>query len=158
MEEIKAYLLRITAAALICGISMCLVRNKKLSGGLIKLLTGVVMAVTVLGPVVDIPFDSIANFSPTFGQSAQDAVTDGKNTAMDAWVKGIKEAAQAYILDKAESYDAKLEVDVTVEPAQPPVLTGVRLKGSISPYGKKMLQEAIAQQLGIPKEDQIWTG
>lgn len=158
MDQIKSYLLRLTAAALICGIASCLVNNKKLSGSLVKLLSGVFMTLVVLGPILHLQLGGIGDFTPKIEQSAMEAAEDGKNTAMEAWVKGIKEAAQAYILDKAESYGAQLTVEVTVEPSQPPTLVGIHLKGSISPYGKKMLQEVISQQLGIPEEDQTWTG
>lgn len=158
MDEIKNYLLRLCAAALICGIAACLVHNKKTTGSLLKLICGVFLALTVLGPIASIRFDGIGNFAPQIGQSAQAAVDEGKNTAMDAWIAGIKESAKSYILDKAESYGAQLEVEITVEGTDPPSLVGVRLEGSISPYGKKMLQEAISQQLGIAEEDQIWIG
>lgn len=158
MDEIKNYLIRLTAAALICGIAMCLVQKKKMSGSLIKLLCGVFMALTVLGPIINIQLDGIGSFSPQIGQSAQNAVADGKNTALDAWVEGIKQSTRSYILDKAESYGAQLEVEVTVARSNPPKLTGVRLKGDISPYGKKMLQEVISQQLGVAEEDQLWVG
>ena len=49
------------------------------------------------------------------------------------------------------------KVEVTVDTSQTPVPNAVRVSGQISPYGKKQLQQMIANDLGIALEAQIWT-
>lgn len=68
----------------------------------------------------------------------------------------IKSRVEAYILDKAESYGAKLKVEVMLSEDQVPVPMSVRITGSISPYGKKMVTQLIREDLGIASEEQVW--
>jgi len=158
MDDIRSYLVRLTAAALICGITSALGKKKGITGAMVKILTGIFMVLTVFGPLLTVSTDGIWALVPDIEGYAQSAAEDGKIAAQDAWIQGIKEASESYILNKAEAYDARLEVEVYVEAAEPPVLSGVRLRGSISPYGKRMLSSAIFQDLGIPEEAQQWSG
>lgn len=157
MDGIKTYLLRLTAAALVCGIATGIAKGKKLPGSLIKLLCGVLMALVLLSPLMGISGTDLLALTGDYTDAANDAADMGKNAAALAWVDGIKTATEAYILDKADLYDASIAVEVTVRAGQPPVPGSVRISGRISPYGKKMLTEEIAQMLGIAEEDQVWT-
>jgi hypothetical protein len=47
---------------------------------------------------------------------------------------------------------------VTLSDELPPVPVEVRLSGDISPYIKTRLQSILEDDLGISKENQIWTG
>ena len=70
----------------------------------------------------------------------------------------IKGETEAYILDKAASLGVELEVDVLLEDMYPMAPKTVRLSGSVSPYVRNRLQNIIAEELGISKENQIWIG
>lgn len=157
MDLVKTYLLRLTAAALVCGIAAGMAKDKKLPGSLIKLLCAAVMVLTALAPLTNINGASFLDLPESIGESADSTVQAGKNAAASAWAEGIKQSAESYILDKADLYDATLSVEVTVTGDSPPVPSGIRISGRISPYGKKMLKEEITQKLGIAEEDQIWT-
>ena len=157
MDGLKTYLLRLTAAALICGIAAAMAKDKKLSGSLVKLVCGAVMVLSLLAPLMGLRGVDIPVIPDSFASSAEAAAQTGKIAAAAAWAEGIKTAAESYILDKAELYDAALNVEVTVSGDEMPAPIGVRISGRISPYGKKMLKEEIVQKLGIAEEDQIWT-
>lgn len=157
MDEIKSYLLRLTFAAIICGIGTALVKDKQIPGSFLKLLTGAIMSLTLLGPLLNFQPGDLLTSVGSFSDAADEAVSVGKNAASQAWSDGIKTSAESYILDKASLYDASITVEVTVSGGQMPVPAGVRISGRISPYGKKMLKEEIAQNLGISEEDQVWT-
>ena len=68
----------------------------------------------------------------------------------------IKSRVQAYILDKADSFGTSLEVEVILDQDHIPV--SVELQGNISPYARAQLTEIIEEDLGIPKEHQLWIG
>ena len=68
----------------------------------------------------------------------------------------IKARIQAYILDKADSFGTQLDVEVILD--QDNIPTSVELRGNISPYAKAQLTGIITENLGIPKEYQLWTG
>lgn len=158
MGDIRSYLLRLTAASLICGIAVSLVKKKGIPGTTVKMISGLFMAMTVLAPLVRVSTAGFDSFLPDIRYHTQSAVADGKNAAQEAWIQGIKASAETYILNKAEVYEAKLEVSVNVEGSDPPSLSGVQLRGSVSPYAKRMIMAAISMELGISEEDQQWIG
>ena len=114
------------------------------------------MVITVAAPLAQLqPYDLAERF-PVVGEEVEDAVSNGKGAAYEAMAASIKAQTEAYILDKAESFGASLTVEVSVEGPDLPVPCGVRIAGSISPYGKKQLSDMIVKDLGIPAEEQIW--
>ena len=78
--------------------------------------------------------------------------------ADDALRQIIKTETEAYILDKAAQFDLQLDVQVALTDDVMPVPESVQLTGSVSPYVKSRLQILISNDLGIPKEQQLWTG
>ena len=66
----------------------------------------------------------------------------------------IKANTETYILDKATTMEVELNVEVTLDGLIP---KKVILQGAVSPYTRASLSDWIAQQLGIPREAQIWT-
>ena len=157
MAQIKTYIIRLIAAAVLCAMASALVKNKGISAGMMKLLCGVIMTLTMLTPLLDIRITDLTRITADYRSAAKAAVADGENAATHALADSIKAAAESYILDKAAIYDAAITVEVTVSADPLPIPTGVRIAGRVSPYGKKMLKEEIVQKLGVAEEDQIWT-
>jgi hypothetical protein len=60
-------------------------------------------------------------------------------------------------LDKAQALNTALEVEVTLSDDEIPIPVKVRLSGKVSPYAKGRLQQIISEELGIERENQIWT-
>ncbi len=156
MDGIREYLIRLTAAALVCGIVTSLVGKKGSIGSVIKLLVGIFMMMTIVSPWMRIRFDSLESYFEDISTHAQVLVDEGENAVRDDLATIIKEKTQAYILDKANSFGAELTVEVSVDGSELPVPNVVRISGSISPYGRKQLESIITQELGIALEDQIW--
>ena len=65
--------------------------------------------------------------------------------------------AEAYILEIAGQLSASVTVEVSVGGDSIPVPQSVRLDGAVTPYAKSRLQTIISEELGISKENQIWT-
>jgi hypothetical protein len=154
MEAIKEYLVAITSAALICGLVNALAGGKSTTAKLLRLLCGLFMAATVMKPLVDIQITDIRSFVDQLTVDADLAVMNGEEIASNEMKRIIKEKTETYILDKAKTLGAELEVDVTLDGVIP---TAVTLKGNISPFAKASLCETIARDLGIALEEQIWS-
>ena len=154
MEGAKDYLLSVTAAALICGSVGCLAGEKGSISRLMKLLCGMFLAVTVIGPVVNVKIDDLSVFTDRLAVDAELTAAIGEEKASDEMKRIIKEKSEAYILDKAKSLGADLKVNVVLEDVIP---VGVTLTGDISPFAKTSLAASIVQDLGIPLEEQVWT-
>lgn len=155
MEEIRKYLLSVVVAAVCCGIISSLTK-KGSSHGILKLLTGIFLTFTLIRPLARLELKDVTSFLPTFSHKAEEAAADGKIFAWEAAASIIKEESEAYILDKAEALNVSITAEVTLDESDIPAPASVRLCGNVSPYIRQRLQSIIAQDLGIPQEDQIW--
>ena len=69
----------------------------------------------------------------------------------------ISEAAETYILDKAQAMELTCSAEVSVRlKKQYPIPWSVVIHGHGTQSQKKALTEAIASELGIPEERQEW--
>ncbi len=156
MEGVRKYLLSVICAAVICSVVNTLTGKKTANGGIIKLISGLFMALTLISPLVQIRLTDYGDYFNDFSLDAHTAVTYGEAAAIDEMRTIIKSQTEAYIFDKAASMDATVDVEVTLNDDYPPVPIGVKITGSLSPYSKEILSGYIANDLGISKEDQIW--
>ena len=158
MENLRQYIIAVTAAAMICSIAKSISSEKNTAGTILRLIAGIFMCVTVLSPVVRLDFSALPALSENFVEQANAAAAQGKNATADEINTIITEQIQAYILDKAEAFGSRLQVEVHIATDgsyRPEIVT---LQGNISPYAKSRLQQIIEEDLQIPKEDQQWIG
>ncbi len=156
MEALRQYLLSVTAAALICGILDKLLAGKGTAAAIGKMMAGIFLALTVISPFAKLKLDTLEDLTMDFRLEASEAVADGQMQTNSALADIIKQRTEAYILDKAEELCVALTVQVEISREEIPVPVSVRLQGNISPYAKGRLQKDIEDNLGVPKEKQIW--
>lgn len=157
MNGLRQYILCITTAALILGMITGLVGNGS-GKEILRLTAGLVMALVVIRPLVGAELFSLAEFPSAILWDAENAVSDGKSIAQAALADVIKAETEAYILDKAAALKADVHVQVTVVGESTPIPTAVTIEGVVSPYARQRLSTILETELGIPKENQIWTG
>lgn len=155
--DFREYILKLLSAALLCGVAVGFFSEKSAAGSVIKMVCGVVMVLTVVSPWTHIRIRDAADYFDKIQSDGSLAAAVGENMASDELKAIIISRVEAYILDKAESYGAKLQVEVILSEDPVPTPRSVRIRGSISPYGKKMMTQMIREDLGIASEDQIWT-
>lgn len=156
MESLRQYVITVTAAAIIAGILAGFMDEKSSSGGLIRLIAGLFLAFAVISPVVQLDWDGITASLSDFSAEGSLAAAEGENIASETYSSIIKSETEAYILDKAAELSAELEVEVTLDDGYVPAFVAIR--GAVSPYAKLRLQQILEDDLGISKENQIWTG
>lgn len=132
--------------------------NKSSIGVLIRMVCSLFLCIVAVRPVADLDLSYLTDFADAYTQSAQAASDAGTALAEDALCQIIKTETEAYILDKAGIYGLQLDVQVTLTDDAVPVPESVQLDGAASPYAKTCLQQLISDDLGIPKEQQVWTG
>ncbi len=157
MEAVRQYLLAVTAAAVVCGIAQRLLGKKGTAAGIGKMLTGLFLVFTVISPFTRLHLDDLTDFTAGIEADAADAVAAGQSDQKKAIAESIMQRTRAYILEKAEALNLRLTVEVTLSDSGLPAPVGVRIAGSASPYAKARLQSIIENDLGIPKENQLWT-
>jgi len=122
------------------------------------LICGIFLLLCVIRPVANIPITGISRFAIPYREKASDAVSAGEEYARAQLCEIIKAESEAYILDKAYELDAVICVEVNLSTDEIPHPVTVRISGDVSPYVRQKLQQIIAQELSIAKENQIWTG
>lgn len=158
MDTVRGYLLSITVVALCCGILCSILGKKGLTGSTVKFLCGIVMLLTVVGPLLNIRIGDIKNSFVGISQEGKSIAALGQESALKEYMDNIKERTAAYILDKAENLGAELTVEVTLSDDDLLVPCAVKLSGTVSPYAKRVLKETIARDLGIQEGEQTWIG
>lgn len=158
MEWIRQYLIAVTAAAIICGIAKSIADEKAVSGTVIRLIAGLIMTLTVLSPLLKLNLGELPDITSGFVADGKLAATQGKELAQQQLNAIIKDRLRAYILDKAASFGAELEVEVLMPEDGSVHPNGIILRGTVSPYAKARLQEMIEEDLNIAKEKQQWIG
>ena len=157
MNSVGAYILRLTAAAVICGLISGIVGTKGALASVVKLMTGLFLCFSVVSPFLKVNVGNLTGYLDDLQVSGEEIVMEGESAVKKELEAIIKSKTEAYILDKAASYGAELAVEVSVDTTETPVPNAVRVSGQISPYGKKQLQQIIINDLGIALEAQIWT-
>ena len=157
MDGIRRYLLTVTAAALVCAIVGALFDKKGAPAAVMKLLCGLFMTFCVISPFMDFELMDFSSFTGSFSDDAAAAVSDGKSMASNAQADIIKEQTRTYILDKAQTLDLDIDVEVILDSSDIPAPCAVILRGAVSPYAKEVLGQYIENNLSIPKENQTWS-
>lgn len=156
MDSIRQYLLSIIAAAIICGVAVSLMHKKCTQASILKLLTGIFMAITIIAPLTKFDFTNLQDFTIGFSTDAQNAVAIGKEFADCHTREIITQQVEAYIQEKAKTLGADLTIDAELSGEDPPVPQSVTICGAVSPYAKSVLCRYIESNLAIPEENQTW--
>lgn len=156
MSGVSGYLIKIVSAAVLCGILNYVTRGKGALSSMLKMISGIFIAVTVLSPLINIRFDHQIDAFNKYFETGMLYSGDGAAIATEQKSEFIKSATQTYILDKAVSLGAELEVEVILGDGEDDPYEAVLLRGKISPYAKEQLSLIIAKDLGISEEAQQW--
>ena len=152
----KQYFLSVICSAILCGIVTGFLEKKGASGKILKLICGAFLTFTVIRPIADVRLDEFSFFTDQIMEDAAYASELGENRSREAMASIIKLETEAYILDKASLWEEELTVTVTLDEELIPcgaVLTGVLPKSKMAE-----VERILEEDLGIPKEEQIWNG
>ena len=155
MDGLASYILSVTAAAILYAILNALVSKSGSTGGLMKLATGVLIAVIAVSPLIRISSINLDGFLHQLNTDASEAVAMGKASTEISIRQRITNSCTAYILDKAESLGLEIDVELILdETTYAPCY--VEIAGNASPFARNALCSMITDDLGIPPEAQIW--
>ena len=156
--DVRGYVLRVVAASAVCAMVSVLTNNKTATGKIAGMLCSIFLAITVLSPLVNLRFQSFAEYFGDLSFEAEQYVEEGKSSAQQSAAGIIKAQTESYILDKANRMGLEISVEVELDDDNNSIPCGVLLSGNVSPYAKQVLSEFMENNLGIAKENQKWTG
>ena len=152
MDWVRAYLLSVTAASIICSIILALLGKNEKHTVVLKTICGIYMLITVAAPFARFNYSQM-DILPSFCNEAQLAIDEGVSYANDEMARYIKESVASYIFERGQSMGANIEVDVSLDSLTP---DAVVITGAVSPFVKNELSVWIEENLGIPLEAQQW--
>lgn len=157
MAGVGKYILSVTAVCICCSLVRRLVGEKGSASGVIRSICGIILAVSVLTPILKIKFKDFSAFTSNVQFDADSWVQDGIDRSDNALRTIISEKTTAYILEKASAYECsidQLEVDLSADSV--PVPSSLVIYGTFSPSVRNQLSRDVETNLGIPKEKQQW--
>ena len=150
---LKSYVLSLIAAALVGGILLEGLGEGP-SGKVMKLLCGLFLLLTALGPLGRLRLPDLGDFREVWREEAQGFVDQGEAYAQAERNRGIEESLTAYILDKAAALGFPVEAQLTLSKEGLP--EGVTLTASPTPVQKAAMEAYLKAELGIPEEAVVW--
>ncbi len=156
MDSIRGYVISVVCAAIVSAIATNICSSKGTTGTIIRLLAGILMAVTVISPLASLRFEQLVSGMDEVTASAQRAARDGTLQADEVESQVIRQQMQAYVADRAAEFDAEITVDIVLSENAPHLPQQIMITGNISPYARKQLCEIIRDELGIPEDEQHW--
>ena len=154
MDGIKSYLIAVCSAAILCAILKQIVGEGKLSGGMIRMLSGLFVAICVIAPWKDFSLQDLDVFNPLDTGSAEALVDDGKQITKGNIHAIITKEVEAYILEKANLL--QVQVEVSVELSDKGIPSRSIITGELTTSEREELSAFLVSQVGIQKEMQIW--
>ena len=156
MDSIRQYLLSLVVSAIICAIAKSVTSEKSFTGGITRLIAGIILTLTVLSPVMTINIADLPILTTDLTDEAAAAAAAGKEMASSEMNAIIIQQTQAYILDKAAAMGLTVQAEVILSEDHIPA--AVRIRPEPEPQDKEALSRILTGDLGIPKENQQWSG
>ena len=157
MEGLRQAVFSVITAAVVCGIAGTMVQGKA-SSQILRMLCGIVTAVTLLTQFRGFGPESYGGLLRPITRQAEAFSAQGEACSRQALEVRITAECQAYILDKATGMGASITAEVILDGGELPVPERVVLRGTISKENKARLSQILTEELGIPKEAQLWIG
>ena len=155
MEFLREYAAAVTAGAVICSLLLCLARSGSQSA-LIRFLCGIYLTVILVRPLTGCSADMDLTFTRQAADSGTIQARLGEDLYRQTVSQRISAETEAYILEKADQHGAAIRAQVTVGEDLLPEYA--QLRGAVSDTAKEALSRILEEDLGIAKENQLWTG
>lgn len=156
MDGIREYLISVTAAAVLCGILKSLIGEKGNSAALVRLICGIFLALTVIRPLKELNLRDFSLLPVGLLEEARATSGEGEEYTRQTKEALIKQQCEAYILDKAQTLEASIQVEIQISVEGEPIPVASIITGNLSPYARNQLSKTLKEELGIPQEDQKW--
>ena len=155
MEQLRSYILSVSAAAVLCGIVTTLAGKNSTISALLKLMTGTVMAIVVIRPITEVSAVNLNRYLDILNADTAAIVEAGTQYTESKLQQRIKQQLEAYILAKAESLSLHIRVDVGLT-ADTMLPSSVVITGRVSPQARRIMETMLRDELGISLEMVTW--
>ena len=157
MAALGRYIFSVTTASVVFTVLLSLLDKKSCAAMLVRLIGCLFIMFTAIAPVAEIDVDSILEITSEYTSQGNAIAASGQDITEKQLHQIIKQKCETYIYDKAMSYQTPMDVEVTLSESHYPIPIAVVMKGRISPHVKSSFSIWLQEEIGIPKENQIWS-
>ena len=154
LTGIVSYFTSIVAIAIIGVVVTSVITDPQISR-LVRTVTGVLVLLVLLHPLLHGDLEELA----TTVQEAlsRDVITEDYEALYQRKLREqIATTTETYILEKAASIGAQIQVEVELDQNSYPTPNKVEITGKLTPQQKELLEEYLTLQLGIAPQNQRW--
>ena len=153
MDQIRSYLLSVTAVCMISAICLQMVQLPKIKG-ILRFVTGILVLLVVasIAPKAEELLQQADLSNWEFGVNKA-SLEENVQTQL---AKHVVSTTEQYIEQKAAELGATIQARVQVSEEEYPVPYAVTVIGTLSPKQKTDLAEYLCYSLNIPYERQEW--
>lgn len=150
------YIISVVAIAVIISISQTLVQEKTVFGSIFKLITGLILTISIVSPWLKVRMTDFQDLMDHAQIDASVFVQEGQYAYQSEMNKLIIDQTQAYIMDKAVSLGMSICVEVVLADQTIPSIDSIKIVGNASPYAKQRMIQIIQEDVGISQEQVVW--
>ena len=151
----RQYILSVTVVCILSGVLLSLFREGTVMQ-LLRMVCGILLIITAIGPLSGKTIPEILTVPDHWLPDGEAAAAMGADLARRETRRCIQQRLEAYILDKAQALGADITPTVELDAENYP--ESIELEGDCSEDIRQTLSSVITNDLGIPEEDQKWTG
>lgn len=153
MANWKQYVFTVIVCSLSCGILSEILTDTK-GKALVRFTSGILLALVILEPLSQIHLNDLLGVSYPDMDATDHWIAQGKKIAGEAQTEHIKASCEAYLLDKANKLGANIRPKILLDKNRIPAFA--EIEGTVKRDVQMQLQNILTEDLGIPKENQIW--
>lgn len=157
MNALRQYILSVICASILVSLISDLAEKTSFKK-LVKLVCSLFLTFVIVKPLIQIDVPSMLEWQNTTIIDAQHAAQTGVGLFDQSVSDIIKMHTETYIQTEAKALGIDLEVEVIIAAGNTMVPDRVYLSGQYDSASQAELSRIISQELGIPKEHQIWGG
>lgn len=155
MNDLRQYVISLVVVVLITTILNRVSSNTHIQK-MLRLVSGLCICIVMLSPLGKIRIPSYLDYFNEVDLITNEAVRYGEEVLCDNLSVIISDNCESYILDKANQMGVSITICIECDDSDVPVPVYAEIAGTISPYAREILQSVIAEDLGIPEENQKW--
>ena len=155
MERVRSYLMSVVAVAMLSVFLLSFVKKEQLRR-ILRFVTGLIVLITVLSPLVQIDESTILQAVEDLELSVQLRKEEISDHVDRELARHVKETTEQYIEQKGSELGAIIQAEVQVTEDRYPIPYSVKIIGILTSHQKEELVQYLTLSLGISAERQEW--
>lgn len=155
MYQLGKYIVSLIVTALLSGILIALFPDGT-TPKILRMVCGIMLCLCVLNPLTQFTVPQYDDIFSDYLEEGTQAAEQGAKIAQYERDELIKYGLETYVLEKASVLGADITANVQLDMDGNPI--HITVNGTASNTIQKELKQMISNDLGIPEEDQQWSG